>query len=101
MKPMRAEIRPASFWTSCRHSGLPSRAIVLILEGFASILRLETTYPSSCPVGTPKVHFPGFSFILYLRRLAKVSARSASGFYHHVVDVDVDIAANLARKVLL
>ena len=33
--------------------------------------------PRSLPTGTPKMHLEGLSFILYLRRLLKVSVRSA------------------------
>ena len=57
------------------------------------------------PDGTPKMHFEGFNFHLYLFRLVNVSSRSAMrlsaeivggfGFDDQIVDVSFDVAAYL------
>jgi len=47
--------------------------IAWILLGFASILLYETIKPRNFADVTPKAHLLGFSFILYLLSVSKVS----------------------------
>jgi hypothetical protein len=62
----------------------------------------ETIYSSSFFEGTPNVHFLGFSFILNVLRLSKVSARSEMSplssrvFNDHVVNVRFGVAPELS-----
>jgi hypothetical protein len=72
---LKAAIHPVNFWTSWR---LSSGFILVIVDTFSrlgSMPRRETIYQSNFPVGTPNVHFSGFSFFLNFLRLSKVSAR--------------------------
>jgi hypothetical protein len=67
----------------------------------ASIPRLLTMNPSSCPDGTPKTHLFGFNFHFHLFRFSKVcfkSSISMSGFfclYYYVIDIGFRIVTNL------
>ena len=52
------------------------------------------------PDGTPKMHFEGFNFHLYLFRLANVSSRSTIRLCgleldDHIIDVSFDVVAYL------
>src|SRR6266567_8958780 len=68
--------QPVNFCTSTSFLGRAILSMADILAGFASIPRRETRKPSSFPAGTPKVHFSGFNFSRYLRRLSNVCRRS-------------------------
>ena len=49
----------------------------MLVMGLASILRLDTMYPSSFPFGTLKTHFSGFNLMLNLQRFMNVAANFA------------------------
>ena len=56
----------------------PMLVIAVILSQLASMPRLDTMYPSSLLLGTPNVHFSGFSLMLNLLRFANVVLRVAT-----------------------
>ena len=90
-----------NFWTSLRDFGVGILSIALIFSGLASMSRLDTRKPSNFPAGTPNVHFVGFNFMRYFRKLSKVSLRSSKrvshffSFYDYVIDIDLHISTDL------
>jgi hypothetical protein len=76
-------------------------SIALILSRLASIPQCDTSYSSNFPDGTPKVHFSGLSFSAQLgESFAKaVDERLlAPTLHNNVVDVSLDVAADLRAK---
>jgi hypothetical protein len=53
----------------------PMSMMAEIFLGLASMLHAKTTKPRSMPLGTPKTHFSGFSFIPCCHGFAKTSVR--------------------------
>jgi hypothetical protein len=84
MKRSRAAMLPVNFCISFTLRGRAISIIAQICLVLASIPRLLTRNPSSCPEGTPKTHLFGFNFHFYLFRFSKVcfkSLISMSGFF--------------------
>jgi hypothetical protein len=77
MKRLRADILPVSFCTSFTQHGGPISIMAQICLVLASISRLLTRNPSSCPDGTPKTHLFGFNFHFHLFRYSKVCFKSS------------------------
>jgi hypothetical protein len=72
MKRLRAARLPVSFCMSFTQCGGPISVMAQICLVLASIPRLLTRNPSSCPNGTPKRHLFGFNFHFHLFRFSKV-----------------------------
>jgi hypothetical protein len=84
MKRLRAAMLPINFCTSFTQHGGTISVMARICLVFASIPRLLTKNPSSCPDGTPKTHLFGFNFYFHLFRFSKVCFKSSinmSGFF--------------------
>ena len=80
----------------------------LTLEGFELMPLKLTTLPSSMLEGTPKIHFLGLSFHLYLLRTLKVPLRllirvlASLVFTTNIVDISFDqVIPYLIMKILL
>jgi hypothetical protein len=58
----------------------PMSMMAEIFSGLASMLRSDTTKPRSMPLGTPKMHFSGFSFTPCYRSFVNTSVRSGTRF---------------------
>ena len=72
-----AAMHPISFCMSFTFLGGFMSIIALTCFVLASIPRLLTKNPSSCPDGTPKTHLVGFSFHCHAFKFLKVSSRSS------------------------
>jgi hypothetical protein len=84
MKRLRAAMLPVSFCTSFTERGDAISVMARIYLVLASIPRLLTRNPSSCPDGTPKIYLFGFNFHFHLFRFSKVYFKSSinmSGFF--------------------
>jgi hypothetical protein len=77
MKRLRAAMLPVSFCTSFTQHGGAISIMARICLVFASIPRLLTRNPSSCPDGTPKTHLFGFNFHFHLFRFLEVCFKSS------------------------
>jgi hypothetical protein len=77
MKRLRAAMLPVSFCTSFTQHGGAISIMIRICLVLASIPRLLTRNPSSCPDGTPKTHLFGFNFHFHLFRFSKVCFKSS------------------------
>ena len=93
----RAAIRPVSCCTSFTVAGLLIARMAAHLSGFAMIPISDKRKPRKFPASTPKIHFSGFSFSLYLAIVVNNSSRSVTlpalfqGCYDHVVNVRLHI----------
>jgi len=63
--------RPFIIWMSLTHAGDFMSKIADILSGLASIPRWATRYPKNFSEAAPKVHFSGFNFTWYFRRIKR------------------------------
>ena len=68
-------MHPMSFYTSFMFLGGRISSTALTFDGFGRIPLRLTILPSSMPEGTPKMHFLGLSFHLYLFSALKVQSR--------------------------
>ena len=73
---LRVAICPLKHWTSFTFVGGDISIIALILFGFALIPLYDTIKPRNFPDSTTKMHLDRFGFMLYFRRVSKVSSRS-------------------------
>jgi hypothetical protein len=74
----------------------------ITFSGLGSIPRWETIYQSNFPKGTPKVHLLGFSSILNLVELSKVSlcqVRDESLIFSRLYDYVVNVRFCVAPKL--
>ena len=78
MNRLRAAKQPVSFWAPLMSSIGPIRFTAAIFVGLALIPRLDTTYPSNMPLGTPKMHFSGLSLMMLARSFLKTFSRFAT-----------------------
>ena len=74
----RAAIRPVSCCTSFTVAELLIARMAAHLSGFASIPLSDKRKPKNFPASTPKIHFSGFSFSLYLAIMVNNSSRSVT-----------------------
>jgi hypothetical protein len=81
MKRLRVAMLPVSFCTSFTQRGGPISVMAWIYLVLASIPRLLTRNPSSCPDGTPKTHLFGFNFHFHLFRFSKVCFKSSTSMF--------------------
>jgi hypothetical protein len=81
MKRLMAAMLPVSFCTSFTQRGGPISVMARIYLVLASIPRLLTRNPSSCPDGIPKTYLFGFNFHFYLFRVLKVCFKSSISMY--------------------